>query len=88
MALRNYVPAPYEGDATLFRARDELVGNSDPTLGWGGLIQGRLEIREISGDHDTILYEPHIGMLARVLDSCLRAVQTSARAMKTLQQSA
>ncbi|MGA2183680.1 MAG: amino acid adenylation domain-containing protein [Bryobacteraceae bacterium] len=88
VALRNYVPAPYEGDATLFRAKDELVSNSDPTLGWGTLIQGRLEIREISGDHDTILYEPHIGMLARVLDSCLRAVQTSARGMKTMEQSA
>jgi amino acid adenylation domain-containing protein len=88
VALRNYVPAPYEGDATLFRAKDEFVSDSDPTLGWGRLVQGRLEIREISGDHDTILYEPHIGMLARVLDSCLHAVQASARAMKTLEQSA
>jgi thioesterase domain-containing protein len=72
----------------LFRAKDEFVSDSDPTLGWGRLVQGRLEIREISGDHDTILYEPHIGMLARVLDSCLHAVQASARAMKTLEQSA
>ncbi len=88
VALRNYVPAPYDGDATLFRAKDELVAYSDPALGWGRLINGRLEIREISGDHDTILNEPHIGMLARVLDSCLHGVQASTRGMKTLEQSA
>jgi len=74
-ALRNYRPQPYEGDAILFRAKDELVSYEDPTLGWDGLV-GNLEIREISGDHDTILYEPHIGCLARVLDSCLAAVQS------------
>jgi thioesterase domain-containing protein len=88
LALRNYTPAPYEGDATLFRAKDELISFPDPTLGWGRLVRGHLEIREISGDHDTILYEPHIGMLARVLDSCLHAVQASAHGMKTLGQSA
>jgi thioesterase domain-containing protein len=74
LALRNYVPLSYAGDAILFRAKDELVSYSDETLGWGSLVKGKLEIREVSGDHDTILYEPHIGMLARVLNSCLQAV--------------
>jgi len=96
LALRNYSPLPYHGDAILFRAKDELVSYSDQTLGWGGLVQGKLEIREVSGDHDTILYEPHIGTLAQVLNSCLRAVHEclaqpqpkQGRAMKPLQQSA
>jgi thioesterase domain-containing protein len=86
LALRNYVPQSYEGDANLFRAKDELCSYSDPTLGWGDLVKGRLEILEISGDHDTILHEPHIGMLARVLNSCLDAVQAASRNM--LQRSA
>jgi thioesterase domain-containing protein len=73
VALRRYNPQPYDGAAILFRAKNELVRYPDPNLGWGALIKGGLEIREISGDHDTILYEPHIGMLARVLDSCLEA---------------
>src|SRR5260370_36391668 len=81
LALRNYVPQPYGGDSTLFRAKDELCSHADPTLGWGELIKGRLEILEISGDHDTILHEPHIGMLARVLNSCLDAVQSAGRNM-------
>jgi len=86
LALRNYIPQTYDGDASLFRAKDELCSYSDPTLGWGELIKGRLEILEISGDHDTILREPHIGMLARVLNSCLDAVQAAGRNM--LQRSA
>jgi len=94
LALRNYTPLPYQGDAILFRAKDELVSYSDETLGWGDLVQGKLEIREVSGDHDTILYEPHIGMLARVLNSCLQAVHETisqpqpkqGRVMKPLQQ--
>jgi amino acid adenylation domain-containing protein len=86
LALRHYVPQTYDGDANLFRAKDELCSYSDPTLGWGGLIKGRLEVLEISGDHDTILHEPHIGTLARVLNSCLDAVQAAGRNM--LQRSA
>jgi aspartate racemase len=86
LALRNYVPQTYDGDANLFRAKDELCSYSDPTLGWGGVIKGRLDIREISGDHDTILHEPHIGTLARVLNSRLDAVQAAGRNM--LQRSA
>ena len=95
-ALRNYVALPYQGDAILFRAKDELVSYSDQTLGWGSLVRGKLEIREVSGDHDTILYEPHIGMLARVLNSCLQAVHEclaqqqpkQGRVMKAIHQSA
>ncbi len=89
VALRRYNPQQYDGDAILFRAKNELVRYPDPTLGWGALIQGNLDIKEISGDHDTILYEPHIGMLARVLDSCLEAAQRDrSKTMGAIQQSA
>jgi hypothetical protein len=70
LAFKRYAPQPYYGDATLFRA-----GNGaeylDARLGWGGIIRGRLDIQEVSGDHDTILQEPHIGMLAGLLETCL-----------------
>lgn len=70
LALKRYEPKPYYGDATLFRAGDG-GGYLDPELGWSGIILGRLDIREVSGNHDTILQEPHIGMLARLLEGCL-----------------
>jgi amino acid adenylation domain-containing protein len=70
LAMRRYLPRPYEGDATLFRAGDGS-DYPDPKLGWEVLIQGRLDIQQVSGDHDSILQEPHIGMLARLLEGCL-----------------
>ena len=75
LAFKRYVPRVHYGNATLFRA-----GNGaeylDPKLGWAGLIRGRLDIQEVSGDHDTILQEPHIGMLARLLETCLERARS------------
>jgi aspartate racemase len=73
LALRHYRPRPLEGNAILFRAKNELLRLPDPTLGWGALIQGQLNILEVSGDHDTILQEPHIGRLARLLNDNLKS---------------
>jgi amino acid adenylation domain-containing protein len=70
LALRRYTPEPYQGNATLFRAGDGS-NYPDPKLGWEGLIEGHLDIQQVSGDHDTILLEPHIGMLANLLEDCL-----------------
>ncbi len=70
LAMRRYVPHPYQGSATLFRSADGS-DYQDPKLGWEGLIEGHLDIQQVSGDHDTILQEPHIGMLARLLEGCL-----------------
>ena len=70
LAFKRYEPKPYFGNATLFRAGDGAE-YLDPMLGWRGIIRGRLDIKEVSGDHDTILQEPDIGMLARLLETCL-----------------
>jgi amino acid adenylation domain-containing protein len=70
LAMRRYIPRPYAGNATLFRAGDGS-DYPEPMLGWEGLIGDHLDIQQVSGDHDTILQEPHIGMLARLLEGCL-----------------
>jgi amino acid adenylation domain-containing protein len=72
VAVRDYSPKPYAGTATLFRSQDELDIFTDKSLGWSPLIQGGLSIRLVSGDHDTILSEPHIGVLAREISSSLK----------------
>jgi thioesterase domain-containing protein len=51
-ALSSYEPAPYAGEAVLFRARERL--HEDPALGWRGLV-AQLSVHEVPGDHDTIL---------------------------------
>ena len=76
LAFKRYEPKAYYGDATLFRAGDGTE-YLDPNLGWNGIIRGRLDICEVSGDHDTILQEPHIGMLAHLLEHCLERANSN-----------
>ena len=67
-----YLPGPYEGRVVLFRASNwRLTGQADPSLGWGGVCPAGLEIVEVAGDHDGVIYEPQVGALARELAACL-----------------
>jgi natural product biosynthesis luciferase-like monooxygenase protein len=58
---------------TLFRAGKQPLGIvPDPTLGWGGLLDGHLEIHEIPpAHHQNILKEPAVRLLAQQLTACL-----------------
>ncbi len=85
LALRTYTPRPCAGQAILFRAKDACLRLPDPTLGWSNLIRGQLEIEETSGDHDNILQEPHIGMLARLLNARLQAAYARNRHLEKFQ---
>ena len=78
LAARRYTPRPYAGSATLFRARDTPAFIQDPTLGWSELVE-HLQIREVPGDHDTLLKEPHVAALALELKTCLEAARNAAR---------
>ncbi|HLX07814.1 MAG TPA: hypothetical protein VKY89_08110, partial [Thermoanaerobaculia bacterium] len=75
MAAHRYRPSPYAGRLTLFRARDradlpaEVLG--DPTLGWGILAAGGVEIHEVPGNHFNLTRPPHVAALAAQLRACL-----------------
>jgi thioesterase domain-containing protein len=65
-ALARYEPVPYPGEAMLFRSRERPAGRDDgAALGWQGLI-ARLRVREVPGDHYTLLQE-HAGTVAEHL---------------------
>ena len=67
-ALREYVPTAYPGRVTLFRARTRpLLRLHGRDLGWSRLAAGGLEIIEITGNHTSILNEPHDRVLAQRL---------------------
>ena len=53
-ALKEYVPKPYPGCLTLFRAHQQDLRDIDPTLGWGR-IAAKVEIIPIPGNHADIL---------------------------------
>jgi thioesterase domain-containing protein/acyl carrier protein len=79
LAARQYTPQPYAGQATLFRARDTpAIFLVDPTLGWSELVE-HLQIREVPGDHATLLREPHLPALAGELKTCLEEARNAAR---------
>jgi len=70
-ASKNYIPQPYLGRLTLFRARRQPVGyRNDRALGWGELAAGGLEIYEIPG-YNAIIFEPRVRVLAKQLRNCL-----------------
>ncbi len=73
-ALGGYEPVPYAGSVVLFRASQRPAGwDGDPNLGWGGLVQGSLEVSELDGDHDSLLQGPRAAVLARALGRALAA---------------
>jgi thioesterase domain-containing protein/acyl carrier protein len=74
-ALRDYRPRPYPGRVTLFRARTRpLFRLHGWDLGWGALAGGGLEVVAIPGNHETLLREPRVRVLATALKERLRGV--------------
>lgn len=66
-----YVPAePFAGPITFFRARDSLMCTT-ATGGWEAVTSQPLRVRELAGNHVTIVTEPHVEHLARELRAAL-----------------
>ncbi|MEM8832868.1 MAG: thioesterase domain-containing protein, partial [Cyanobacteria bacterium P01_G01_bin.19] len=85
-AENNYAPQVYPGKLTLFRASEAPQEwsfnarnkpslddwyNRDPQYGWGELTVEGLDILDVPGDHNLMLKEPYIEVLATKLNSCL-----------------
>jgi thioesterase domain-containing protein len=74
-AVRRYRPQPYAGDVLVLRARTRDNGTYDPTNGWGPLVKGALEIRDVDGGHTTHLLPEFAPGVARELAAALAAVR-------------
>jgi amino acid adenylation domain-containing protein len=71
--LRSYAPKPYHGDMVLFRPMERSVTDFDPLRGWGRFVKGSIAIREISGDHFSMIdNDVHNRMLAAELSAEIR----------------
>ena len=76
-ATRNYALRRYPGRITLFKASQELGQPcADPTLGWSRWAAGGVQVHVVPGNHATMVYEPHIEVLAEKLRRCLNEAQT------------
>ena len=73
--LRHYEFKPFAGKITLVKATDrgpEVLGTrEDPTLGWGGLALGGLDIIEVPTKHMYMLFEPYVTEFAKTLEKVL-----------------
>ncbi|HVB55147.1 MAG TPA: amino acid adenylation domain-containing protein [Candidatus Acidoferrales bacterium] len=77
-ATRNYELHHYPGRITLFKAGQELEGiPSDPTLGWREWAAGGVDVHVVPGNHATMVYKPHVEVLAETLRACLDQVQAT-----------
>jgi acyl-CoA synthetase (AMP-forming)/AMP-acid ligase II/thioesterase domain-containing protein/acyl carrier protein len=74
--LRAYTPTAYPGRVTLFQARTRpLFRLSGPDLGWSSLVEGGLEIVKVPGNHQSVIKEPHVRVLAARLKDAIRKAQ-------------
>jgi amino acid adenylation domain-containing protein len=79
-AARAYTPQRFEGRVILFRPSDGHGGEGraleggesfEPTLGWGRLAAGGVEVYTVPGTHLGMIQEPHVADLAAHLKRVL-----------------
>ncbi|MEV5934720.1 amino acid adenylation domain-containing protein [Streptomyces sp. NPDC052079] len=66
IALQTYLPEPNDLDLLLLRAVDEQT-DYGPKLGWEALVKGSLQVVDVSGDHNSVMYPPHAAVAARAI---------------------
>jgi thioesterase domain-containing protein len=82
-AFRAYIPRRYQGDLSVIRSTLGYTGDPDKDyspdtyIGWGRVISGAIETYEVPGDHNEMIREPHVRVLAKHLQACLASAQTS-----------
>jgi amino acid adenylation domain-containing protein len=79
-AMRDYKPTPLPVPITLFRANTQWLSHLalDSTLGWSDLAKIEVRVRTVPGNHATIITEPLVRQLAKILSDELDAAQKSA----------
>ena len=72
LAMNTYQPQPYTGTATLFLCRDDRVTeDTQATIAcWRDLVHN-LELREVPGNHQNMIFSPHVAHLASEISDCL-----------------
>jgi len=75
-AAERYRPEPYDGEVTLYRAREiaDVFAHVGPKLAWDDVLP-KMEIKEIPGDHDSLVLEPNVQMLVADLRDTLARVR-------------
>ncbi len=70
------MPLPYSGDLILFQAMDanDPIRLEFPDMGWSSLIEGNFEMLPVSGNHRTMINNPHVKELAVIWGEYMREI--------------
>ena len=73
-AHNQYLPGPYPGRLTIFRAldREKSALSRDRALGWEGLSTGGITVYESPSSHGEMISRENIGCLADRLSQCIK----------------
>jgi amino acid adenylation domain-containing protein len=69
-----YRPAPVPTRMTLFRAADPGVPGlyrHEPLYGWDAFAEVGVDVYDFPGEHDDLVYEPTVCLVAKQLDECM-----------------
>jgi thioesterase domain-containing protein/acyl carrier protein len=78
-AHRTYVPsAALSGPAALLLAASTSVAPESADAGWSTWVRGGVTVREVPGDHNSLLKPPNVSVVAAELLALLRALEPSA----------
>lgn len=75
LAIGAYVSPPSPLKVSLFTASEQE--RSDPTLGWRGLLQDRVSVTALPGNHNTLVKAPHVARLGEAISQALKTITTS-----------
>jgi thioesterase domain-containing protein len=85
-ALATYRPRPWSGRMVHIWATDRPRGRfADPEFGWGHLAPGGFSFHEVPGDHITMLRDPNVQAIARILTAELNRVTSETRELSRQQ---
>ncbi len=77
---RDYVLRVYPGRVILFRSSSKPSGGSgDPYAGWSKYLPNGFEVCEVESDHDNILLEPQVQLVAEQLRTRLNEAQVTSQ---------
>ena len=69
----DFVPPTFSGKVALFkRPKQPFYYKDDPEMGWGGRSRSGVDVQVLPIDHEEMLHEPYVRILARRLAECLQ----------------
>ncbi len=73
IAADYFIPKSYDGHVVLFRCQSRLTTDPpDSSRIWKRLVTGTVKIIDLPGDHNSMLREPNVGVLADLIQTYLK----------------